>query len=214
MAENRGVAYMGTGKVEVQNIDFPGFEVKDGPGVNPDNVGRQLPHVFAPLPFFIHLVGIGPYLCRLYGESPAFFACDLQRRCDTLVVMRRQSGAVRRDVAVHAHRAVEVELRADFLRPPRKERIGHVDIGDADGGARAEKLAHLAVLHFPQGLGASGLFSARERCGDVVAPILYLLTPGERQPQFFPAEEFVELMRLPGDIQRGTCEMGIHELIA
>ena len=44
MAENRGVAYMGTGKVEVQNIDFPGFEVKDGPGVNPDNVGRQLPH--------------------------------------------------------------------------------------------------------------------------------------------------------------------------
>ena len=44
MAENRGVAYMGTGKVEVQNIDFPGFELKDGPGVNPDNVGRQLPH--------------------------------------------------------------------------------------------------------------------------------------------------------------------------
>jgi glutathione-independent formaldehyde dehydrogenase len=44
MPDNRGVAYMGTGKVEVQTIDFPGFEVKDGPGVNPDNVGRQLPH--------------------------------------------------------------------------------------------------------------------------------------------------------------------------
>ncbi len=44
MAENRGVAYMGTGKVEVQNIDFPTFELQDGPGVNPDNVGRQLPH--------------------------------------------------------------------------------------------------------------------------------------------------------------------------
>jgi glutathione-independent formaldehyde dehydrogenase len=44
MADNRGVAYMGTGKVEVQNIDFPGLELKDGPGVNPDNVGRQLPH--------------------------------------------------------------------------------------------------------------------------------------------------------------------------
>ena len=44
MADNRGVAYMGTGKVEVQNIDFPGFELKDGPGVNPDNVGRKLPH--------------------------------------------------------------------------------------------------------------------------------------------------------------------------
>jgi len=44
MAENRGVAYMGTGKVEVQDIDFPTFELTDGPGVNPANVGRPLPH--------------------------------------------------------------------------------------------------------------------------------------------------------------------------
>jgi len=44
MADNRGVAYMGTGKVEVQDIDFPTFELKDGPGVNPANVGRKLPH--------------------------------------------------------------------------------------------------------------------------------------------------------------------------
>ncbi len=44
MADNRGVAYMGTGKVEVQDIAYPEFELKDGPGVNPDNVGRKLPH--------------------------------------------------------------------------------------------------------------------------------------------------------------------------
>jgi len=44
MAENRGVAYMGPRHVEVQNIDFPTLELKDGPGVNPANVGRQLPH--------------------------------------------------------------------------------------------------------------------------------------------------------------------------
>jgi glutathione-independent formaldehyde dehydrogenase len=44
MAENRGVAYMGTGKVEVQDIPYPTFELQDGPGVNPDNVGRKLPH--------------------------------------------------------------------------------------------------------------------------------------------------------------------------
>jgi glutathione-independent formaldehyde dehydrogenase len=44
MADNRGVAYMGNGEVEVQNIDFPTFELKDGPGVNPANVGRKLPH--------------------------------------------------------------------------------------------------------------------------------------------------------------------------
>jgi glutathione-independent formaldehyde dehydrogenase len=44
MADNRGVAYMGTGTVEVQNIDYPTFELQDGPGVNPANVGRPLPH--------------------------------------------------------------------------------------------------------------------------------------------------------------------------
>ena len=44
MAENRAVAYMGTGKVEVHDIDFPTFELKDGPGVNPANVGRKTPH--------------------------------------------------------------------------------------------------------------------------------------------------------------------------
>jgi glutathione-independent formaldehyde dehydrogenase len=44
MAENRGVAYMGPGKVELHDIDFPTFELKDGPGVNPANVGRKLPH--------------------------------------------------------------------------------------------------------------------------------------------------------------------------
>jgi glutathione-independent formaldehyde dehydrogenase len=44
MADNRGVAYMSPGTVEVHNIDFPTFELKDGPGVNPANVGRPLPH--------------------------------------------------------------------------------------------------------------------------------------------------------------------------
>src|SRR5204862_7949433 len=44
MPDNRGVAYMGPGKVEVQNIDFPTFELQDGPGVNPANVGREVPH--------------------------------------------------------------------------------------------------------------------------------------------------------------------------
>ena len=43
MADNRGVAYIEPGKVEVQNIDFPELELKDGPGVHPDNVGERLP---------------------------------------------------------------------------------------------------------------------------------------------------------------------------
>src|SRR5437667_2934521 len=44
MADNRGVAYMGPRHVEIHDIDFPTFELKDGPGVNPANVGRKLPH--------------------------------------------------------------------------------------------------------------------------------------------------------------------------
>jgi glutathione-independent formaldehyde dehydrogenase len=44
MSDNRGVAYVEPGRVEVRPIDFPTFELKDGPGVNPANVGRKLPH--------------------------------------------------------------------------------------------------------------------------------------------------------------------------
>jgi glutathione-independent formaldehyde dehydrogenase len=35
---------MGTGKVEVQETDYPTFELQDGPGVHPDNVGRECHH--------------------------------------------------------------------------------------------------------------------------------------------------------------------------
>jgi len=44
MADNRGVAYIGPGKVEVQDIDFPELILRDGPGVHPDNVNREVPH--------------------------------------------------------------------------------------------------------------------------------------------------------------------------
>jgi glutathione-independent formaldehyde dehydrogenase len=44
MSGNRAVAYMGPGKVEVQDVDYPSLELRDGPGVNPANVGRQVPH--------------------------------------------------------------------------------------------------------------------------------------------------------------------------
>jgi glutathione-independent formaldehyde dehydrogenase len=41
---NRAVAYKGPGTVEVIDIDYPSFELKDGPGVNPANVGRKVNH--------------------------------------------------------------------------------------------------------------------------------------------------------------------------
>ena len=42
--KNRGVVYLEPGKVEVHDIDFPAFELKAGPGVPPENVGRKVPH--------------------------------------------------------------------------------------------------------------------------------------------------------------------------
>jgi glutathione-independent formaldehyde dehydrogenase len=44
MADNQGVVYVEPGKVEVHDIDFPVLELRDGPGVHPDNVGRKTPH--------------------------------------------------------------------------------------------------------------------------------------------------------------------------
>jgi hypothetical protein len=41
---NKAVAYMGPGKVGIRSTDYPTFELKDGPGVNPANVGRKTPH--------------------------------------------------------------------------------------------------------------------------------------------------------------------------
>ena len=40
----KAVAYIEPMKVEIQDIEYPGLELKDGPGVHPANVGRQTPH--------------------------------------------------------------------------------------------------------------------------------------------------------------------------
>lgn len=44
MAGNRALVYVEPGKVEVRNTDFPDLVLKDGPGVNPRNVGRKCEH--------------------------------------------------------------------------------------------------------------------------------------------------------------------------
>ncbi|KQQ81504.1 formaldehyde dehydrogenase, glutathione-independent [Pseudarthrobacter sp. SL88] len=44
MTGNKAVAYKEPGKVEVIDVDYPTFELKDGPGVNPANVGRAVNH--------------------------------------------------------------------------------------------------------------------------------------------------------------------------
>jgi glutathione-independent formaldehyde dehydrogenase len=44
MTGNKAVAYIGPGKVEVQEIPYPKLELQDGPGVNPANIGRKCNH--------------------------------------------------------------------------------------------------------------------------------------------------------------------------
>ncbi|WP_258111393.1 formaldehyde dehydrogenase, glutathione-independent [Alicyclobacillus sp. SP_1] len=44
MSGNRAVVYKGAGQVAVENTEYPELVVKDGPGVNPLNVGRKCEH--------------------------------------------------------------------------------------------------------------------------------------------------------------------------
>jgi glutathione-independent formaldehyde dehydrogenase len=41
---NRAVIYKGPGEVAIESVDYPTLELKDGPGVNPANVGRKVEH--------------------------------------------------------------------------------------------------------------------------------------------------------------------------
>jgi glutathione-independent formaldehyde dehydrogenase len=41
---NEAVTYLRPGQVEVQTIEYPKLELRDGPGVHPDNVGRACNH--------------------------------------------------------------------------------------------------------------------------------------------------------------------------
>jgi glutathione-independent formaldehyde dehydrogenase len=71
MADNRGVAYLGPGEVEVQDIDFPTFELKDGPGVNPANVGRKLPHAAILKCVSTNICGSDQHMVRGRTTAPA-----------------------------------------------------------------------------------------------------------------------------------------------
>jgi len=71
MADNRGVAYLEPGKVELQNIDYPDFELKDGPGVNPANVGRQCNHGVILRIVSTNICGSDQHMVRGRTTAPA-----------------------------------------------------------------------------------------------------------------------------------------------
>ncbi|SDK60769.1 glutathione-independent formaldehyde dehydrogenase [Nonomuraea maritima] len=70
MPENRGVVYEGAGKVEVREVGYPDFELKDGPGVNPANVGRKLPHAAIIKTVATNICGSDQHMVRGRTTAP------------------------------------------------------------------------------------------------------------------------------------------------
>ncbi|MDQ1596967.1 MAG: glutathione-independent formaldehyde dehydrogenase, partial [Microbacteriaceae bacterium] len=68
---NRAVAYKEPGKVEVIDTDYPTFELKDGPGVNPANVGRKVPHGAIIRTVATNICGSDQHMVRGRTTAPA-----------------------------------------------------------------------------------------------------------------------------------------------
>ncbi|MFE5408579.1 formaldehyde dehydrogenase, glutathione-independent [Microbacterium sp. NPDC056569] len=71
MSANRAVAYKGPGEVEVVDTDYPEFELKDGPGVNPANVGRKVPHGAILRTVSTNICGSDQHMVRGRTTAPA-----------------------------------------------------------------------------------------------------------------------------------------------
>src|SRR5919202_138654 len=71
MAGNKAVVYQGPGRVEVRSIDYPSNEMKDGPGVNPANVGRTLPHGAILKNVATNICGSDQHMVRGRTTAPA-----------------------------------------------------------------------------------------------------------------------------------------------
>src|SRR3954466_5092687 len=71
MADNRGVAYMGAGQVEVQSIDFPKLEMQDGPGVPKENEGRKAEHGVILKIVSTNICGSDQHMVRGRTTAPA-----------------------------------------------------------------------------------------------------------------------------------------------
>ncbi|WP_457972404.1 formaldehyde dehydrogenase, glutathione-independent [Arthrobacter sp. D1-17] len=70
MEANKAVAYKGPGKVEVIDVDYPTFELKDGPGVNPANVGRPVPHAAILKTVATNICGSDQHMVRGRTTAP------------------------------------------------------------------------------------------------------------------------------------------------
>ncbi|MGO1880127.1 MAG: formaldehyde dehydrogenase, glutathione-independent [Microbacterium gubbeenense] len=71
MPGNRAVAYKGPGEVEVLDTPYPEFELRDGPGVNPANIGRKVPHGAILRTVATNICGSDQHMVRGRTTAPA-----------------------------------------------------------------------------------------------------------------------------------------------
>src|SRR6476469_625603 len=71
MPGNKAVIFKGPGTVAVETTDYPTFELKDGPGVNPANVGRKLPHAAILKVVATNICGSDQHMVRGRTTAPA-----------------------------------------------------------------------------------------------------------------------------------------------
>ena len=74
MAGNNAVVYQGPGKVSVEAIPYPKFELQDGPGVNPANVGRKVPHAVILKVVSTNICGSDQHMVRGRTTAPVGLA--------------------------------------------------------------------------------------------------------------------------------------------
>ena len=67
----KAVAYIEPMKVELQDVEYPGLELKDGPGVNPANVGRQCHHGVILKCVSTNICGSDQHMVRGRTTAPA-----------------------------------------------------------------------------------------------------------------------------------------------
>ena len=68
--QNRAVIYRGIRHVEVESVPDAGFVLEDGPGVHPDNVGRELPHAVILKVIATNICGSDQHMVRGRTDAP------------------------------------------------------------------------------------------------------------------------------------------------
>ena len=71
MSENKAVAYVKPGVVEVIDTPYPTFELQAGPGVNAANVGRKVPHGVILRTVATNICGSDQHMVRGRTTAPA-----------------------------------------------------------------------------------------------------------------------------------------------